>query len=66
MVHFVRAVGSSTVNLRNPIQRFARDMRVALTHRSTRLDPTAEISKRMSDVEKALGKLTKRLDTLDR
>lgn len=40
------ALGSSTVSLRNPIQRFARDARVALTHGSTRLDPAAEISGR--------------------
>ena len=40
------AVGSATDSLRNPIQRFARDARVALTHGSTRLDPAAEISGR--------------------
>lgn len=40
------AVGSATVSLKNPIQRFARDVRVALTHGSTRLDPAAEISGR--------------------
>jgi len=40
------ALGSSTVSLRNPIQRYARDVRVALTHGSTRLDPSAEISGR--------------------
>lgn len=39
-------LGSSTVSVRNPIQRFARDVRVALTHGSTRLDPSAEISGR--------------------
>ena len=40
------ALGSSTIGLKNPIQRFARDARVALTHGSTRLDPAAEISGR--------------------
>ncbi|MFD4605741.1 acyl-CoA dehydrogenase family protein [Streptomyces sp. NPDC058464] len=41
------ALGSSTVSLKNPVQRFARDVRVALTHGSTRLDPAAEISGRV-------------------
>ena len=41
------ALGSFTVSLSNPIQRFARDTRVALTHGSTRLDPAAEISGRL-------------------
>lgn len=40
------AIGSSTVAESNPIQRFARDTRVALTHGSTRLDPVAEINGR--------------------
>lgn len=40
------AVGSATVSEKNPIQRFARDARVALTHGSTRLDPLAEINGR--------------------
>lgn len=40
------AIGSSTVVDKNPIQRFARDARVALTHGSTRLDPLAEINGR--------------------
>jgi indole-3-acetate monooxygenase len=40
------ALGSATVSLKNPIQRFVRDARVALTHGSTRLDPAAEISGR--------------------
>jgi alkylation response protein AidB-like acyl-CoA dehydrogenase len=40
------AIGSSTVAESNPIQRFARDARVALTHGSTRLDPVAEINGR--------------------
>lgn len=40
------AVGSSTISAKNPIQRFARDARVALTHGSTRLDPLAEINGR--------------------
>jgi alkylation response protein AidB-like acyl-CoA dehydrogenase len=40
------ALGSFTVSLSNPIQRYGRDARVALTHGSTRLDPAAEISGR--------------------
>lgn len=40
------ALGSFTISLSNPIQRYARDARVALTHGSTRLDPVAEISGR--------------------
>lgn len=40
------AVGSATIAAQNPIQRFARDARVALTHGSTRLDPLAEINGR--------------------
>jgi alkylation response protein AidB-like acyl-CoA dehydrogenase len=40
------AIGSSTISENNPIQRFARDARVALTHGSTRLDPLAEITGR--------------------
>lgn len=38
------AIGSATVALSNPIQRYARDVRVALTHGSNRLDPSAELS----------------------
>lgn len=37
------AVGSSTVSRQNPIQRFARDARVVLTHGAIRLDPHAQI-----------------------
>lgn len=40
------AIGSSTISDKNPIQRFARDARVALSHGSTRLDPLAEINGR--------------------
>ncbi|KQM20805.1 acyl-CoA dehydrogenase family protein [Novosphingobium sp. Leaf2] len=40
------ALGSFSVSLANPIQRYVRDTRVALTHGSTRLDPAAEISGR--------------------
>jgi alkylation response protein AidB-like acyl-CoA dehydrogenase len=40
------AIGSATVSLNNPIQRYARDVRVALTHGSNRLDPSAELSGR--------------------
>jgi len=39
-------LGSSTVTMRNPIQRFARDARVMLTHGAIRLDSVAEISGR--------------------
>ena len=38
------AIGWATVALSNPIQRYARDVRVALTHGSNRLDPSAELS----------------------
>ncbi|MFD4603771.1 acyl-CoA dehydrogenase family protein [Streptomyces sp. NPDC058464] len=37
------ALGSSTVSLRNPIQRFARDARVMATHRMFRLEEMAEM-----------------------
>lgn len=40
------ALGSSTVSLKNPIQRFARDLRVLATHGALRLDPMAEINGR--------------------
>lgn len=40
------AIGSATASLNNPIQRYARDVRVALTHGSNRLDPSAELSGR--------------------
>lgn len=40
------ALGSSTVSLKNPIQRFVRDMRVLATHGALRLDPMAEINGR--------------------
>lgn len=36
-------LGSSTVHENNPIQRFARDIRVANTHGAVRVDPTAEL-----------------------
>jgi indole-3-acetate monooxygenase len=39
-------LGSSTVSLKNPIQRFARDVRVLLTHGAIRQDPSAEIAGR--------------------
>jgi len=39
-------IGSSTASLRNPIQRFARDVRVMLTHGAIRRDPAAEIAGR--------------------
>jgi len=37
------SIGSATANDNNPIQRFARDIRVAMLHGAVRLDPTAEI-----------------------
>lgn len=40
------ALGSSTVALKNPIQRFVRDARVLITHGAIRPDPSAEISGR--------------------
>lgn len=40
------ALGSSTVVLSNPIQRFVRDIRVLATHGALRLDPMAEINGR--------------------
>lgn len=40
------ALGSSTVALTNPIQRFVRDVRVLATHGALRLDPMAEINGR--------------------
>jgi alkylation response protein AidB-like acyl-CoA dehydrogenase len=40
------ALGSSTVVLTNPIQRFVRDVRVLATHGALRLDPMAEINGR--------------------
>lgn len=36
-------LGSSTVHESNPVQRFARDIRVANTHGAVRVDPTAEL-----------------------
>lgn len=39
-------LGSSTISLSNPIQRFARDIRVLATHGALRLDPMAEINGR--------------------
>lgn len=40
------ALGSSTVSLRNPIQRFARDIRVLSSHGAIRFDPMSEIDGR--------------------
>ncbi|MGR6468342.1 acyl-CoA dehydrogenase family protein [Rhizobium sp. PAMB 3182] len=37
------SIGSATASDNNPVQRFARDVRVALLHGAVRLDPTAEI-----------------------
>lgn len=42
----VRILGSSTVALSNPIQRFARDARVITSHGAMRLEPLSEISGR--------------------
>jgi len=41
-----RTLGSSTVSLSNPIQRFVRDARVLNSHGAMRLDPQAEITGR--------------------
>jgi len=40
------ALGSSTVSLSNPIQRFVRDIHVLATHGAFRVDPMAEINGR--------------------
>ncbi len=40
------ALGSSTVGLANPIQRFVRDVHVLATHGAFRIDPMAEINGR--------------------
>jgi alkylation response protein AidB-like acyl-CoA dehydrogenase len=40
------ALGSSTVSLANPIQRFVRDVHVLATHGAFRIDPMAEINGR--------------------
>ncbi len=40
------ALGSSTVSLSNPIQRFVRDIHVLATHGTFRVDPMAEITGR--------------------
>lgn len=40
------SLGSSTASLRNPIQRFARDIRVLSLHGAIRFDPMAEIDGR--------------------
>lgn len=40
------ALGSSTVSLSNPIQRFMRDIHVLATHGAFRIDPMAEINGR--------------------
>ena len=37
-----KTIGSSTVSLSNPIQRFARDVRVLTSHGAIRVDPLAE------------------------
>ncbi|MFD4602387.1 acyl-CoA dehydrogenase family protein [Streptomyces sp. NPDC058464] len=41
-------LGSSSVSLKNPVQRFARDVRVLATHGAIRFDPLAEISGRQT------------------
>lgn len=41
-----RIIGSSTVSLSNPIQRFARDAHVIVSHGALRLEPLAEIAGR--------------------
>lgn len=46
IVSLQQTLGSSTVSLNNPIQRFARDARVLNSHGALRLDPQAEITGR--------------------
>ena len=41
-----KTIGSSTVVLSNPIQRFVRDVRVLTSHGAIRLDPQAEVNGR--------------------
>jgi len=41
-----KTIGSSTVSLSNPIQRFVRDVRVLSSHGAVRLDPQAEVNGR--------------------
>jgi alkylation response protein AidB-like acyl-CoA dehydrogenase len=41
-----KTIGSSTVGLNNPIQRFVRDVRVLTSHGAIRLDPQAEVNGR--------------------
>ena len=42
------AIGSSTIALKNPIQRFVRDIRVLASHGAIRMDPMAEINGRQA------------------
>ena len=57
-------IARELADLRTKLNELSVDVNVRQEKRTDKA--TAEISKRMSDVEKALGKLTKRLDTLDR
>jgi len=41
-----KTLGSSTMALTNPIQRFVRDIRVLTSHGAVRLDPQAEVNGR--------------------
>jgi alkylation response protein AidB-like acyl-CoA dehydrogenase len=41
-----KTLGSSTMSLNNPIQRFVRDVRVLSSHGAVRLDPQAEVNGR--------------------
>ncbi|MUZ58547.1 oxidoreductase [Agrobacterium vitis] len=41
-----KTLGSSTMSLSNPIQRFVRDVRVLASHGAVRLDPQAEVNGR--------------------
>jgi alkylation response protein AidB-like acyl-CoA dehydrogenase len=41
-----KTIGSSTVSLSNPIQRFVRDIRVLTSHGAIRVDPLAEVNGR--------------------
>jgi len=57
-------IARELADLRTKLNELSVDVNVRQEKRTDKA--TAEISKRMSDVEKALGKLTKRLDALDR
>ena len=57
-------IARELADLRTKLNELSVDVNVRQEKRTDKA--TAEIGKRMADIEKALGKLTKRLDTLDR